>query len=213
MTNTIYESASTAAVERLRADLEQEHRFKTSLQGYEKSGVNAYLDKLTEDFAAAADEMEAECARLREENAGLYRRLAEQESELSEARARARSGEESGMRESVLEDLRAANQGLQNENRRRQVEITELKEKMNDLRARGQESADSLARLNDRLHDMLLQKLGECDGILGAWRDQFLGVVASMPTGEEEPLPPVGESPREESLSAAAGEPAEEPAE
>lgn len=168
-----------AAIDSLRAAIEEEHRFKTALQGYNKTEVSDYLKSLNESFSKAIELAEKENKRLAEENAELLGKAETLEQEKAEARSdeRRRREAELNMQEGLLSELRAANLRLTEENRRQQTEIAALEAKLAEARSRVSEGGTALSTLNATLESLLQTKVRECEDTVKAWQKEFQDVI------------------------------------
>lgn len=194
------DSNTLSSLNALRRDIEQEQRFKTAINGYDKNSVNDYLNKLFATFQSAMSELEAENENLKNENRELYAKLSEQEkmlaayrggdrfktssfsssSSFSSASASSSGSGDSPMREGMVKTLRAANEQLMDENRRKQLEITNLQQQISNLRASVMDSASTSAMLSQSLDEMLHEKLNECSEIIASWQHEFQSTIDSV---------------------------------
>lgn len=195
---------SLSGIEQLRNDIEVEHRFKTSLQGYDKREVNEYFEKLQKYFVETQDNLNKEISQLKLENGLLNHRIGELQDELNVARetkaAREAAEEkalkvqekakiklvetgndaEKSVRESIIESLRATNDRLMKENRYKQMEITNLQEQFNSLKNALGNGSIELFALNDRLGELLSGKMKECMDLIGVWQTEIHGTVEAI---------------------------------
>lgn len=187
---------SLSSLNALRKEIEQEQRFKTAINGYDKNSVNDYLNKLFATFQSAVSELETENENLKNENRELYAKLSEQEKMLAGYRggdrfrttamssptsvSTASAAGDSPMREGMVKTLRAANEQLMDENRRKQLEITNLQQQITNLKASVIDSASTSAMLSQSLNEMLHEKLSECSEIIASWQNEFQSTIDSV---------------------------------
>lgn len=171
-----------SALENLRGEIEQNHRFKTALNGYDKKDVQNYLAELMPTFEAAMAELRDQCTVLRRENTELRAVLAEKQEalEASKTRERIRAEAEMNARESMVDSLRNSNARLTEDNRNRQVEIADLRQQLDDRAAAIADGSASLDALNRHLAAAMKEKIRECEELMRAWSTEFSGAVAEL---------------------------------
>lgn len=175
------ETRNEDTLDTLRSSIELEHRFRTSLKGYNRQEVQNYLQSLNTEFRTVLAEREQEISALKAENTELYTALDNQRGKLENLRSeeRRKLQLEYDMQEGLLERLREENARLLSENRQKQMEITDLSEQLTAFRALGEERSRQMDALGDRLEELLDAKLRECGDIISAWKTEFNGVVES----------------------------------
>ena len=171
-----------SALENLRSEIEREHRFKSALNGYDKTAVKEYLAALMPTFEGAMAELREEVQRLKGENAELQEALAAQQEQLETAksRERARAEAELSARESLVDSLRAANGRLTEENHAKELEIADLRRTLAERVAAEGDGAAALEALNRHLTGALNSKARECEELIRAWSAEFTGTLAEM---------------------------------
>lgn len=197
------------SLEQLRNDIEIEHRFKTGLSGYDKKEVNEYLEKLQKTFNDSQENLTKAISQLKLENGLLTRRISELQDELNEARATKAAREaaqekamkvqektqirlvetsteaEQSVRESIIDSLRTANDRLTKENRMKQMEITNLQERLISLKGALDSGSLELYALNERLGELLSGKMSECMELIRIWQSEIHGSVEAITAGSE----------------------------
>ena len=170
------------AIDDLRASIEQEIRFRTAFSGYDKNEVREYIEALKEECRQAVSSLEAENNRLRAENEALKQSAGELEKQKAEARneERRKRDAELKMQESLVINLRAANQRLTDDNHAKQLEIADLKEKLSTVRSVTAEGSASLSDLNLSLQTMLNDQVAECRHLIDAWKNEFGNVIEEV---------------------------------
>lgn len=180
-TNRAGETAedSLTVIDSLRSSIEQEHRFKTSLMGYDRQGVQSYLQELSDGFQRELAEQRRETERLQAENAELHALVDSQRERLENLRAeeRRKLQLEYDMQEGLVERLREKNNRLLNENQSRQVEITALREQLSLLRTAAAERRTQTDELAEKLAALLSAKLRECGDVIAAWKTEYDGIA------------------------------------
>ena len=103
-TNRAGETAedSLTVIDSLRSSIEQEHRFKTSLMGYDRQAVQSYLQELSDGFQRELAEQRRETERLQAENAELHALVDSIPPEIVEAYRRTERGRKENMIEQIL---------------------------------------------------------------------------------------------------------------
>ena len=84
------------------------------------------------------------------------------------------------MQESLVVNLRAANQRLTDDNHAKQLEIADLKEQLSTVRTVTAEGSASLSDLNLSLQTMLNDQVAECRHLIDAWKNEFGNVIEEV---------------------------------
>lgn len=189
--------ADNNSIEKLRTEVEHNCRFKKAFRGYDKTDVDQYiaeLQKNNEQFRTdileenrVLGEKNKELSRiLQEKNAELSRVLEEKNEELEntvttlnaqinelENKIKNREMAEKKVEESVVDKLKSTNEMLMTENRKKELIIKEMEEKISAMQENVENYSDLLKVLDKKLSQMLKEKVEECEDIIMAWEGQF----------------------------------------
>ena len=172
---------SLSSIDALRASIEQEHMFKTSLSGFNKREVMDYLAGLSDRFQKAVADRDEELKRLGRENEQLCALIDEQKEKLSAIRAeeRRKMQAEFNLQEGVIENLRDRNSKLMADNHALQLRITALMDQMSNLKAVVSDRSEQLEMLGGKLEMLLADKLKEFDEVINVWKTDFCDIVSA----------------------------------
>ena len=172
---------SYTPINALRASIEREHMFKTSIKGFNKREVQDYLDNLSEQYRKTLREQSEELARVRKENEQLCATIEEQKerlvSALAEERRKVRA--ELDLQEGLLENLRERNSSLMAENQAQQLRIASLTDRNNYLHTVISDRSTQLDTLGDRLSALLNGKIVEFGEVIEVWKKEYHDVLSS----------------------------------
>lgn len=170
------------SIDSLRSSIEQGYRFKTSFRGFNKQEVDQYVKKISDSYKALVDELTAENKRLAGENAQLLQRAEAQEQQLTDMRsdARKRAEAEQNMQQGVVAALRDSVKRLTDDNRRAQMQITDLKQQLTAARDYVAQGSENIRSLNGSLTSMLAEKTKEISIIIDTWGEQYSDAVTQL---------------------------------
>jgi DivIVA domain-containing protein len=164
------------SIDRIRTEVENEHRFPTvRRRGYDKKSVNQYLEELEEQHSQELEKEQEKTNAALLKNEELLEQMEVMNVKLDELRAKIKNREatEESVAQSVVEGLKETNQRLTEENQRKQLKITELEEKINQISGDVSDYSHMLVLLDNKLKEMLKNKFIECEDIIVAWEQQF----------------------------------------
>ena len=162
-------------IEKLRAEVENEHRFKSVLRGYDKKVVNAYLEEMEEKYQQQI-ELEREKAKVMQNK---NEELTEQIDKMNEKidglinKLENREAAENAVVESMMNGLKETNSSLMEENSKKQMKIVELETSLQAMKVEVMNYTDMLSALDKKLKDLLNEKINECNDVINAWEIQF----------------------------------------
>lgn len=162
-------------LESLRAGIEQDCRFKTAFQGYDKKSVKEYICSISESYEEQMAKLSEECKRLSAENAQLLEKLQQKDKDESEIRMeeRSRVSSELDIREGLVAKLRLSNEALEAENHRLALENTDMRQMLGENCSYLQSGNEELSSLSDRLSELLQQKFRETENLVRAWQTEY----------------------------------------
>ena len=163
------------SIDKLRAEVENEHRFDTTRKGYDKKAVNAYLEELESIHEQKLDnehqktiDSENRNKQLLEQINGLNEKIEELNKKLAD-----REEMEQRVADSIMEPIREANRALTEEGKRKDIKILQLEKQIQAMRENAINYTNVLSTLDDKLSSMLNAKFEECNDIIETWKMQF----------------------------------------
>lgn len=183
------ELSSSCSIDSLRDSIEQDQRFKTVINGYDKKSVNAYLQKLADSFRLTVSSLEREKRVLMTKNAGLQEKIEEQERVIAEFGSddRKKLEAEYNMQSKLILSLKENERKLIEDIRERDRTIQELEEKLERCRQQESERMEKIDSLNSDLKESLRHKFEECSGLIGIWQkelEEISGAAGEDPRAE-----------------------------
>lgn len=162
-------------IEKLRNEVENEHRFKSVRRGYDKKTVNVYLEELEIKHREQLESEEENTRAAQDKNRQLMEHIDKMKEQIAELQNKLdnREATERAVAESMLEGLKETNSKLTEENSTKQLRIAELEEQIKTMRADVDNYTNMLVVLDKKLKQMLDEKLSECYDVIDAWEVQF----------------------------------------
>lgn len=162
-------------IERLRAEVENEHRFKSVRRGFDKKAVNAYLEDLEEKFRQQLVIEKNKTEAMQDKNQQLTDQIDKMNEKIDELQNKLENREatEKAVVESMMNKMKETNHQLMEENTKKQMKITELEECIGAMKAEVLNYTEMLSALDQKLKQLLAEKINECNDVIDAWEVQF----------------------------------------
>lgn len=162
-------------IEKLRTEVENEHRFKSVRRGYDKKSVNAYLENLEEKHQHQLEMEREKTQAVQNKNQQLVDEIDKMNEKIGELQNKLENREatEKAVAESMLEGLKETNCQLMEENSKSQMKIAELEGNLRSIKAEVVNYTDMLSALDKKLKVLLNEKINECNNVIEAWETQF----------------------------------------
>lgn len=162
-------------IERLRAEVENEHRFKSVRRGFDKKAVNVYLENLEEKFRQQLSIEKNKTEAMQDKNQQLMDQIDKMNEKIDELQNKLENREatEKAVVESMMNKMKETNHQLMEENTRKQMKITELEERIGAMKAEVLNYTEMLSALDKKLKQLLAEKINECNDVIDAWEIQF----------------------------------------
>lgn len=162
-------------IEKLRAEVENEHRFKSVRRGYDKKIVNAYLEEMEEKHQQQLELEREKTKVIQNKNQQLMEQIDKMNEKIDTliSKLENREATENAVVESMMNGLKETNSRLMEENSEKQVKIAELETRLQSMEAEVIDYTDMLSALDKKLKDLLNEKVNECSDVIAAWELQF----------------------------------------
>lgn len=162
-------------IEKLRTEVENEHRFKSVWHGYDKKTVNEYLENVERKHQQQIEIEKENAKTIQSKNEQLMAQIDElnEKMEILQNKLDNKEATEKAVVESMLNGLKETNNRLMEENSKKKMRIAELEETIQSMRTEVINYTDMLSALDKKLKELLNEKINECNDVIDAWETQF----------------------------------------
>lgn len=162
-------------IEKLRAKMENEHRFKSVRRGYDKKVVNAYLENMEQEHQREMELEREKTKIMQNRNEQLMGQIDKMNDKIDELISKLENRDATGnsVVESMLNSLKETNSKLTEETNKKQMRIVELEEKIQSMKAEAMNYIDMLSALNEKGKEQLNEKINECNNVIEDWESKF----------------------------------------
>ncbi len=162
-------------IEKLRAEVENEHRFKSVRRGYDKKVVNAYLEEMEEKHQQQLELEREKTKAVQNKNHQLMEQIDKMNEKIDILinKLENREATENAVVESMMNGLKETNNSLMEENTKKQMKIAELEAGIQAMKVEVMNYTEMLSALDKKLKDLLNEKINECNDVINAWEVQF----------------------------------------
>ena len=162
-------------IEKLRAEVENEHRFKSVWRGYEKNAVNEYIKDMGKKHQKQLEEQQENFKATLSKNKQMVEQINKMNDKIDELQNKLQNREktENSVVQNMINGLKETNSRLMEENGKKKMQIAKLEERIEAMREDVMNYTDMLAALDKRLKELLNEKISECNDVIDAWESQF----------------------------------------